>query len=57
MGTKQPKRRRIRNPLERAAVTAPLAIPDDVRALDKRQREAIARGLTANLRQALGLEP
>lgn len=52
----KPKRRRIRNPLERAAITQPIAVDPALLALPKAQREAIARGLAANLRSALGLD-
>ena len=52
---KQPKRR-IRNPLEKAAIAQPIAVDPALLELPKRQREAIARGLTSNIRSALGLE-
>lgn len=52
----KPKRRRVRNPLEKAAIAQEIAIPPEVMELPKSQREAIARGFTTNLRTALGLD-
>lgn len=54
--TAKPKRRRVRNPLERVAIAQPIAVDPALLALPKAQREAIARGLTSNLRTALGLD-
>ena len=57
MASKQAKpRRRVRNPLERAAIAQPIAVDPALLELPKRQREAIARGLASNIRSALGLE-